>query len=412
MVAFHYPPFSGGSGVHRTLKFSRYLPQYQWRPIMLTPHVRAYPQTSDHQMNEIPSDVLIKRAFALDTARHLSFRGKYLNVLALPDRWVTWMIGAIPLGLWLIRKYQPQAIWSTYPIATAHGIGLVLSKLTGLPWIADFRDSMTEENYPRDRSTREYYQWIERNTFAQSTKNIFTAPSTKKMYLDRYPWLKQESCLVIPNGYDEHDFQSLQSEEVHIFGNGRPVRLIHAGVVYPEERDPRPFFQALAKLKSENLISSNMLQIEFRGSGSEDLYATKLQELDITDIVYLLPSLPYRQSLQDCMAADGLLLLQGATCNHQIPAKAYEYLRIQKPILALTDVTGDTAALLNECGGATICDLHDEEDLYQGIRIFLGQIKSGQHPIPHRPTVNKFSRESQSEMLATYLHHLTDSQGG
>ncbi|GJL54365.1 MAG: hypothetical protein NPIRA02_14970 [Nitrospirales bacterium] len=411
MIAFHYPPFSGGSGVHRTLKFSRYLPQYRWRPIMLTPHVRAYPQTNTHQIDEIPADVHINPAFALDTARHLSFKGKYLNALALPDRWVTWMIGAIPLGLWLIRKYQPLAIWSTYPIATAHLIGFVLSKLTGLPWVADFRDSMTEANYPRDQTTRQYYQWIEQKTFAQSTKNVFTAPSTQQMYLDRYPGLRQESCLVIPNGYDEQDFRSLQPEETHILGNGHPLRLIHAGVVYPEERDPRPFFQALAQLKHENLITPHMLRIEFRGAGSEEMYATILQELDIVDIVHLLPTLPYRQSLQDCMAADGLLLLQGSTCNHQIPAKAYEYLRLRKPILALTDATGDTAALLNECGGATVCDLHDAHALYTGIRAFLTQIKSGQHPTPDEQRVEKFSRACQAEVLATTLHHLTDTQG-
>ena len=35
MVAFHYPPIRGSSGVQRTLKFSRYLPSLGWQPIVL-----------------------------------------------------------------------------------------------------------------------------------------------------------------------------------------------------------------------------------------------------------------------------------------------------------------------------------------------------------------------------------------
>ena len=406
MIAFHYPPFSGGSGVHRTLKFSRYLPQFGWKPLILTAHDRAYPCTSSHQVKEIPSDVVVKRAFALDTSRHLSLRGSYIKAMALPDRWVSWLAGAVPAGLHLIHKYKPQAIWSTYPIASAHLIGFILKKMTGLPWVADFRDSMTEENYPRDRTTRQYYQWIERNTLNLSTKSIFTAPSTQKMYLDRYAWLKPESCLVIPNGYDEQDFEDLADHDGASPNSHSPLRIVHAGVVYPEERDPRPFFETLAKLKDEGLLNSNMLRIEFRGSGSEDFYSTILKKLNLMDIVYLLPSLPYRESLKDCALADALLLLQGASCNHQIPAKAYEYLRLQKPVLALTDKEGDTARVLNECGGTTILDMKDSEDLYTGLPEFFECIRTGSHPIPLAGSIQKYSRKSQAETLATCLQNM------
>ena len=407
MIAFHYPPFSGGSGVHRTLKFSRYLPQYGIRPIVLTAHPRAYPQISSHQMEEIPSDVIVKRAFALDSSRHLSIRGSYIKALALPDRWVSWLLGAIPLGLYLVQKYKPTAIWSTYPIATAHLIGLVLKKMTGLPWVADFRDSMTEENYPRDPRTRQYYQWIEKKALSFSTQCIFTAPSTKKMYLNRYAWLKSESCVVIPNGFDEQDFQHLEvNNGKNSNTHASPIRLVHAGVIYPEERDPRPFFKAVARLKDEGVISSNRLRIELRGSGSEEFYSTILKELNITDIIHLLPSLPYRESLQDCAAADALLLFQGASCNHQIPAKAYEYLRLQKPVLALTDKEGDTAALLNESGGTTILDMMNADEFHMGLPEFFNRIKTGSHPVPLGYFIQKYSRESQAEVLASCLKNV------
>ena len=52
------------------------------------------------------------------------------------------------------------------------------------------------------------------------------------------------------------------------------------------------------------------------------------------------------RALAEQLAADGLLLFQAANCNHQIPAKLYEYLRAGRPILALTDAAGNTAATL------------------------------------------------------------------
>ncbi len=404
MIAFHYPPFSGGSGVHRTLKFSRYLPESGWRPIILTAQNRAYSQTSTHQLQEIPSDVLVKRAFALDTSRHLAIRGSYAKALALPDRWVSWILGAVPLGLYLIRKHKPAVIWSTYPIATAHIIGYFLHKITGIPWIADFRDSMTEENYPRDSLTRKYYQWIERKALSQSTRSIFTAPSAKQLYLNRYSWLKDESCVVIPNGFDEEDFLDFERSNRTMPNLHGSLRLVHAGVVYPEERDPRPFFSALAKLKADGLVDASMLRIEFRGSGSEELYSSILDKLNITDIVHLLPSLPYRESLKDCAAADALLLLQGSSCNHQIPAKVYEYLRLQKPMLALTDTEGDTAHVLRECGGATILAMSDAEALQAALPDFIQRIRDRSHSVPVGNVVQKYSRKAQAELLAASLH--------
>jgi hypothetical protein len=127
MIAYHYPPFCGGSGVLRTLKFSRYLPEQGWRPIALSANPRAYPQCGEEQLSEIPRSAVVERAFALDTARHLAIRGAYARWLAQPDRWSSWWFGAVPAGLRLIRTYRPEVIWSTYPIPTAHLIGLAFT---------------------------------------------------------------------------------------------------------------------------------------------------------------------------------------------------------------------------------------------------------------------------------------------
>jgi glycosyltransferase involved in cell wall biosynthesis len=407
MVAFHYPPLRGSSGIQRTLKFTRYLPQNGWQPVILTANPRAYPEVGDDQLRDIPPNVLVKRAFALDTARHVALRGSYLKLMALPDRWVSWWLGAVPAGLRLIRKFRPVALWSTYPIATAHLIGLTLHRLTKIPWIADFRDSMTEDNYPLEALTWRSYRWIEKQTIKHGSRFVFTARSTQRMYLQRYSQLRPEQSLVIPNGYDEEDFGAFIVPDLTRNRDGRPLRLLHAGLIYPEERDPRPFFRALARLKKEGRVHTKNLRIDLRASGSEDYYAAILKELEIDDLVHLLPTLPYRCSLQDCAAADALLLFQAASCNHQIPAKVYEYLRLRKPILALTPEEGDTAELLRETGGATIIDLADEQELYVTLPRFFRTVCDGVHSRPASEMVKRYSRASQAGELALCLSSLT-----
>ncbi len=401
MVAFHYPPFRGGSGVHRALKFSKYFLEFGWKPFVVSAHPRAYPQVGDEQIHDIPPGAKVYRTFALNTAKHLSLWGSFPRILALPDPWISWCLGAIPRCVMVIRKYKPKVLWTTYPIATAHLIGFVVSRLTGIPWVADFRDSMTEEGYPRTPALRKAYLWIEKKTVQHASKLVFTADLTRKMYIQRYPqWKIEEKSAVISNGYDEDDFKGLSlSSSPNGNGSKAKIRLLHAGVIYPEERNPLPFFQALSRLKVRKIISSETLKIDLRGSGTEEEYRNYIKKFDIADLVELLPSLPFQDSLQEGSNTDGLLLFQGSSCNHQIPAKAYEYLRLGKPILALTDVRGETALLLKQCEGVTLIDMENEEQLVDQIPAFLERVRQGRHPFPKMEEVQKYSRKNQAGVL-------------
>jgi glycosyltransferase involved in cell wall biosynthesis len=332
--------------------------------------------------------------------------------MALPDRWASWWLSAVPTGLRLIRRHRPRVIWSTYPVATAHLIGLTLHRLTGLPWIADFRDPMTEDDYPPDRLRRRACSWIERRTVAHASRLVFVAESALELYLKRYPTLARERCLLIPNGYDERDFQGLTASGASNGAANRPLRLVHAGLIYPEERDPRPLFRSLSRLKRDGRVGTQNLRIDLRAAGSEAYYRAILRELDIDDIVHLLPAIAYRQVLQECLDADALLLLQGASCNHQIPAKTYEYLRAGKPILALTPDAGDTAELLRRTGGATLVDLDDETGIAATLPAFLSRVQAGTHPLPDTKQVVAYARDQQARALAEALTQVLETDQG
>jgi glycosyltransferase involved in cell wall biosynthesis len=409
-VAYHFPPQSGSSGLLRSLKFCRYLPENGWMPTVLSVNPIAYERVEQSLLQDVLPEVSVVRTFALDTRRHLSVKNRYASWMALPDRWVSWCLTAIPAGLIAIFRKRVDLIFTTFPIATAVLIGLILHRLTGKPWVVDLRDSMTEDDYPRDERTRRVYRKIESQAVRRGSLFLFTAKSTIDMYLKRYPDLHPEKCILLPNGYDEEDFASLPRAPMGPAPRNRPLRLLHAGLIYPEERDPRPFFAALSRLKIEGKLDATKLQVDLRAAGDEEYYTKILLDLGIGDLVHLLPPAPYQQLLQEAALVDALLLFQGVTCNHQIPAKAYEYLRLRRPILALTTREGDTAALLRDVGGATIVDMYDADIIYRSLQEFLDALWRGNHSLPNPEKSKNYARRNQAQELSHHLNNLIEAK--
>ncbi len=409
LVAFHFPPQAGSSGMLRSLKFSKYLIGHGWQSTVLSISTKAYERVDDSQLGQIDPAVKVLRPFGLDARKHLAFRGRYLRWMALPDRWASWCLGALPSGALTVWKEGTDVILSTFPIATAVLIGYLLHRITGKPWVVDFRDPMTEGDYPPDPHVHRAYRTIEDLCGRHASGLIFTTPSASEMYQQRYPALRPDKCWVIPNGYDEEDFTAEGATKLGE-SESRAVRLLHTGLIYPEERNPTAFFKSLAQLKRAGRISSQHVRIDLRAAGSEAYLSAMIREQQIGDIVHLLPPLPYRESLRDSFEADALLLLQGASCNHQIPAKMYEYMRLGKPVLALTPEEGDTAKSLRKAGGATIVDLDGEPEISAQLPVFLSQVKAGTHPLPDGEQVRQYSRQAQAAQLARLLDRLAVHQ--
>ena len=409
MVAFHYPPLRGSSGIQRTLKFSKYLPEFGWEPIVLTAHQRAYSSLGNDQINEISKQISY-RAFALDTSRHLSFKGRYPGFLSLPDRWVSWWLGAVPLGLYLIKKYQPDIIWSTYPIATAHLIGHSLSRLTGIPWVSDFRDPMVDEGYPFNPLTRRTHLWIERKAVNRSSRIVLTTPGAVKDFEKRFPQIPASRFCLIENGYDEESFATAEAIITRKQSESKLIVLVHSGIIYPSERDPILLFGALADLSQQGLISPAGLKIILRATAHDSYLLELIDQYGIGEIVFLAPPVSYQEALSEMLTADGLLILQASNCNNQIPAKLYECLRARRPILALTDPVGDTAAALINLGIDTIAPLDSKDGIMQKLLHFLTLIRENNAPIVSIEKVMKNSRRSKSKELAAVFDRVSRVQ--
>lgn len=409
LIAYHFPPLSGSSGLQRTLRFAQYLPEFDWQPIVLSVRSGAYEQSDERSLAQVPSGCEVVRTRCLDARRQLSILGRYPSFVAIPDRWASWRFWGVRTGLRLCREGAGiKALWSTYPIATAHAIGSALAKRTGLPWIADFRDPMAQNGYPADPRRWQAFKRIEESAAAHAARLVFVTPSALEMYRERYPQTPSEHFVLLENGFDEASFGGLTGAAQGP-RTGTPV-LLHSGIVYPMERDPSALFQALGSLAAMDTIRPGDFLLRFRAPVHDDLLRELATQHGVEAFVDIQPATSYRDALREMMEADALVVMQGAGCNEQIPAKVYEYLRAGRPILGFTDPAGDTGRMLTRLGFPFVTSLESAEAIAHVLPAFLHALRSGTLPVADRAVVDLYSRRELTRQFARLLDQVVGPQ--
>ncbi len=410
LAAFHFPPYKASSGLQRPLSLARNLPAHHWSPVVLTAGGMAYAPADRTGEAMVPAGVPIGRAPALDTARHLSLFGRYWSRLALPDRWITWLVAAVPRGLALIRRHRAGVIWTTYPLATTHLLGMTLHRLTGLPWVADFRDPMVEcidgVDFPEDPALRAARLRVERQVSQHASAATFCTHSARQIFLQRHDWGTARPAEVIANGFDEEAFETATALPQN---SADGMLLVHSGTLYPgPDRDPGAFFTALAKLRDAGKLPPRLC-VRLRATGFDSVYAPVITKLGLEHIVELAPALDYSSALREMLDADGLLLFQGSTSNPAIPAKVYEYLRAGPPILAMVDARGETASLLTRMNAGVQAPLDDAQAIASAAEDYLSRLPAGTVPVPEGAEVGRLSRAARAAEFADLFDRLVSS---
>lgn len=405
MIAYHFPPIQGSSGLHRTVQFAKYLPDLGWHPIVITVHPRAFPETGQYLSAEFLERCVVKHALAFDSARHFSIKGRYLDVMAIPDRWISWWPGGVWECLKAVRKYKPQALWSTFPIATAHMIAMTVHRLTGIPWVADFRDPMIQKGNPDNYLARKAYIRLEKAIVANSCSCTTVTRSALNEFIKKYPEKALDSWQVIPNGFDESLFTSCGD----LLNNGKPkppkktINMLHSGILYGEGRNPDAFFEAVHSYLGENDIN---LKVMFRGCGYEKPIMDSIFNYNLNGLVSLGSPVSYSDAIAEMIQSDILLLFQGEVYNRQIPAKIYEYIRSGRPILALTDQDGETARFLKDWDGVYIADLKSSDSIKKALKEIINDVKSKKKVDRKKKDVDLLSRAEGTKQLAGIFNQI------
>jgi glycosyltransferase involved in cell wall biosynthesis len=407
MVVHHYPPDGSSSGVLRPLKFSKYLPDHGWVPHILTLQEWLYPVKDDSLMSDIPGEAVVHRTFALDSSRHLAIRGRYFSCSAIPDRFASWFPFGVLKGLRVIRSAGIHVLYSTSPSPTAHLIAGALKLTTKVPWVADFRDPWVEEGIFPPPGTLRYRveSTLERLVVQHADRLLVTTPHLGREFIRRYPQCPADKVQVIYNGYDQADFQQLPQARK----NDR-FEILHAGLVTPEFRNPQPLLRAIASLFAEGLLKHEDVRISFLGGGSyvsSAEFAAMVQQAGLAGVVAVFDRVPHEEALRYQAQAAVLLLLQASDDTRAlIPAKAFEYLRLNRPILALV-LDGATTELLNGMEACFAVDPADQDKLRHAILTLYRAWQQSPEGQSISRSITRYERKNLTAEFARLLDQMT-----
>lgn len=280
MFAFYFPPFGQSTGRQRTLSFVRHLPAAGWRPIVITARESAYTATDARTLAEIPPGTEVLRAWGFDIGKAASIAGVYPRWLATPDRWTSWALGAFRAGVEAARLHRPQALWATFPAPSALLAAVLVRRWTRIPLIADLRDPLIYESWPKNGWDRRVYAWLERLVVRSAAAVVLTTPSACAMYRARYPDLPAGRFRIIANGVEDDASPSAATPV-----GSAPITLLHSGLMESPDRDPTAFFAALRLLIDRKQLPSQGLRVVLRASGHDATYAQIARTHGVESIV-------------------------------------------------------------------------------------------------------------------------------
>lgn len=270
-----------------------------------------------------------------------------LSLLRLPDDKQGFIPAAVRAALPLLRD-GADLLYTTAPPFSAHLAGLLLKRLTGVRWVAEFRDPWAD-NPRRPAAVRSaaadaLNRRLEARCLAHADHVVAVSEFTHARLSTRLGERAARQLSLVLNGIDHIEPPAAPAPA------GRPLRILHAGSL---NRDAQPFLAALAAVRARLGLPAGALQVEFLGRYGM-LASPPLAELarrhGLEDAVVVTPWAEQAVAHQRIREADLLLLFFDGYAE-AIPYKLFDYLGARKPILAVVDAHGEAAAMLRQVGG-------------------------------------------------------------
>lgn len=415
IITYYWPPGSG-AGVQRWLKFSKYLPQYGWEPVILTvdPGYAAYPALDHSLAREIPENLIVFKTKARDYFRvcHKDkskipsagfaagderglisvitrfIRGNFF----IPDPRRGWNSFAFRKACEIIGTYKIDHIVTTSPPHSTQLTGLKLKKkFPGIRWIADLRDPWTEiyyyEKFYPTFLSRKIDSAYEKCVLRSADTIITVGKSLKELFSTKIPGIENK-IEVISNGYDADDFRGLKASSPEIFTISYIGTL---SAVYPLNG----LLEALRSLTEKGI----RLRLKFTGIVSPEQRELIISAAGGSNCEFI-PFSSHSTALGNMLDTSALLLIipDHISSRSIITGKLFEYLASRKPILCLGPVDGDAAAILEETGHGSTFDYND----YEGIAEYL-QILVSDPEISEKVSHTIYSRENLVKKIIALL---------
>jgi len=425
IVTYYWIP-SGGAGVQRWVKFTKYLRDFGWEPIIYTPANPEFPSVDRSFEKDIPSDITVLKTPIWEPYNvYRNLTGKKNEAInagfisenkkqGWKDKLSIWVRGNFlipdPRRFWIkpsvnyltdyLQKNPVDALITTGPPHSMHMIGLGLkTNIPELHWVADFRDPWTNIDFYKDLNLTGIADKIHHRLEAKIVRSADQVVVVSNDMKQEYELLKPQKIDVISNGYDDEDNQKgiIQLDE--------KFTISHIGTLNVA-RNPKTLWKVLSELCDETPGFKNDLQIQLVGKVDFSvLEAIRMNGLQ--DQLLKIDYLSHSEAITKQRSSQVLLLLINNSENAKgiLTGKFYEYLAAKRPILGVGPTDGDAAAVLQETGGGVMVDFQDEKATKQSILDFYKRYKTSTLNV-QTGSVEKYSRRSLTGQLAKLLNTL------
>ena len=446
IISYYWPP-SGGSGVQRWVKFSRYLPDHDWQPVICTPENPELIARDTTLEAEIPACVEVLRRPIFEpynlyrkltgkgkdngqekgtgtgkeevnpiNAQHKSF-GQKLSMFVrgnffIPDPRCMWIR---PTSKWLVRylkEHPVDVIVSTGPPHSMHLIARRVAKKTGLPWIADFRDPWTRMFYFKHLNLSAWaekkHHRLEQRVLNEATLVVAVSPLVQQEFRQ----MTLTPVELITNGYDEEDFKkarkALSAKKLQANGDrqgktgNEKFRITHTGL-FAADGNPETLWKVLAERCKKDPDFAAALEIRLVGKTDREILQS-LEEAGLKDKTIDLGYCDHQTAVEEQLSASLLILPLRKEPEYKatLPGKLFEYLASGRPVLGIGQKDGAMAQILRETATGETWDWDEEEQLRTAVLQRWEAHKAGEKDIGAQG-IEKYSRRATAAQMARLL---------
>jgi hypothetical protein len=414
-------PYIGGS--KRTIGLAKYLKEFGWQPVILTPLSSAKPPSELWVVQTGYCGLLGKgaRAFGLSDQSNLSDQLKakvsggspaFKNILrwgyhilceiaAYPDEHKKWRSHALAAAEDLISKVDVEALISVWPVS-AHLVARDLKIKHNLPWIADLADLWSDNSgYPYSRLRKSFDKRLELCTLQDADVLTSSSRPLAERMSQLHGGRKVDAIMM---GFDP-EIVNQPPKRVRT-----PFTITYTGIFYKEKRNPFLFFKALQQVIEENRIDSNDLRVRFYGP-QYDWVARQIKECGLSTVVQQCGQVSFDEVLERQRESHVLLQINWSDVNEKgvFSGKFMDYLAARRPILAAGGTGNDEEVIriLEETQAGVYAVTPDE--IKSALKSFYQEYKEtemvGYRGDPHHVSI--YSNRSMCEKFAELLNEIS-----
>ncbi|MFP4528349.1 MAG: glycosyltransferase [Candidatus Kapaibacterium sp.] len=413
VIAYYFPPM-GLSGVQRTVKFVKYLPENRLRPVVLTTTPAAYYAFDDTMLEEVESEGINIYRTPADVSRFAGSRKsktiKYpspalqkirkaiLQTIFQPDSRRLWKKPALELADYIFKRHDIKVIYATAPPFTDFLVAYELSKLYGIPFVVDYRDLWVDNAFYFYATPfhKLYSIRLESEILTHARKAIVTTRHMKEMLLRRYPVMSHSDVSIIPHGYDESDFAATDG----IKPDPKKFTITHSGL-FPDDLTPKYFLRALAEFFRRNPEARGVTEARFVGL-MRRAHLKMIRRYKLTENVVTTGYVSHPEVIRHLKQSD--LLWMMITNNIATPSRMYEYLGARKPFICCAP-EGSIRRDAEASDAVLTTDPADVSGIRQALEAFYNMWKNNSLPRPSDEYVARFDRRQLTSELARELMH-------